>query len=134
MKNPVLQNLTTAELVENFKQLSFRQAEAEGHNDSRTYNECFDRLKELRQELKRRGPEARRALVPLLDCPGSGPGPIIGAPAAQCRYNAAHELLVLEPAPARAALNLLAKKGPSYQQFKARRTLACLDTGSLDPT
>jgi len=94
MKTPKLQDLRNEQLAERFKQLSLQQGDAESSNDMRTYNRRSQQLEDVAAELRRRDTEARRALVPLLDCPRSA-GELSAV--AQCRYNAARELLAVEP-------------------------------------
>jgi hypothetical protein len=54
---------------------------------------------------------------------------------AQCRYNAAEELLAIVPDRARATLEELAKKNAAtYQMALARGTLEVLDNGTFKPT
>jgi Domain of unknown function (DUF2019) len=101
MKALKLQNLSNEQLAERFRDLSLEQGEAEMSNDMRTYNRRAQQVDDIGAELRRRGAEARRALVPLLDCPRDA-GPLSAV--AQCRYNAARELLAVEPARARATL------------------------------
>jgi hypothetical protein len=98
MKTPKLQEFSNEQLTERFQQLSLQQGEAEMSNDMRTYNRRYQQLKDVSAELRRRGPEARRALVPLLNCPRSAG--LLSA-VAQCRLNAAQELLAVEPNRAR---------------------------------
>ena len=97
----------------------------------RTYNRRSQQVDDVGAELRRRGTEARRALVPLLNCPRDA-GPLSAV--AQCRYNAAWELLAVEPARARATLEELANSVTRYQMAHARRTLGILDDGTLKPT
>src|SRR5262249_42603404 len=124
-------DLSNEQLAERFKELSLQQGEAEMSNDMRTYNRRSQQLDDVGAELRRRGTEARRALVPLLNCPRD-----VGllSAVAQCRYNAARELLPVEPARARATLEELANSVTRYQMAHARRTLGLLNDGTLTPT
>lgn len=134
MKRPEPQGKSNEQLVELFKGLSFRQADAIGV-ESNAYAEASKKLRQIADELRRRGPEARRALLPLLECSGAEAGPNLRyAAGSQCRYNAAWELLAVEPDRARATLDTLAAKGAPYAQFLARGTLARLENGSFKPT
>jgi hypothetical protein len=131
MKTPKLQELSNEQLTERFKQLSLQQGEAEMSNDMRTYKRRYQQLKDVGAELRRRGPDARRALVPLLNCPrGAG---LLSA-VAQCRLNAAQELLAVEPARARATLEEIANSVTQFQMALARQTLGVLNDGSFKPT
>lgn len=131
MKTPKLQDLSNGQLAERFKELSLQQGEAEMSNDMRTHNRRSQQLDDIGMELRQRGTEARRALVPLLDCPRDA-GPLSAV--AQCRYNAARELLAVEPARARATLEELANSVTQFQMALARHTLGVLNDGTLKPT
>ena len=131
MKTPKLQELSNEQLAERFKQLSLEQGEAEMSNDTRTYSRRFHQLEDVSAELRRRGPEARRALIPLLNCPRSAG--LLSA-VAQCRYNAARELLAVEPDRARATLEEIAKSVTQFQMARARGTLEVLNNGTFKPT
>ena len=132
MKTPKLQELSNEQLAERFKQLSLQQGEAEMCNDMRTYSRRLYQLKDVSAELRRRGPEARRVLIPLLNCPRSAG--LLNA-VAQCRYNAAYELLAVEPDRPRATLEEIANSISSqYQMALARGILEVLNNGTLKPT
>jgi hypothetical protein len=132
MKTPKIRDLSNEQLAECFKQLSLEQGDAESGNDMRTYIRRSQQVQEVGAELRRRGADARRALVPVLNCPrNAGELPAV----AQCRYNAARELLAVEPTLARATLEELANNiAVQYQMAHARRTLGVLDDGTFKPT
>jgi len=129
MKTPKLQELSNEQLAERFKLLSFQ--EAEDACSPKYYQKAYDQLNRVIAELRRRGPEARRALIPLLDCQDNSR---IMSAVAQCHYNAARELLVVEPARARATLEGLANSVTRSQMAQARRTLEVLNNGTFTPT
>lgn len=129
MKAPKLQELSNQQLAERFKLLSFQ--EAEDASNPEYYQMAYDELNRVAAELRRRGSEARRALVPLLDCQDNSR---IMSAVAQCHYNAARELLAVEPARARATLEKLANSVTRSQMAQARRTLEVLDNGTFKPT
>ncbi len=131
MKSENLQNFDLGQLIDAFREAAFGLADEEYH--PRRYKKFYDRLKSVSDELRRRGHEARRALVPLLDCQGAGPSYLRRARGAECRYRAAWELLAVEPERARAALNALAQGWSAYQRALARGTLAHLEDGTLKP-
>lgn len=131
MKALKLQDLSNEQLTERFKQLSLQQGDAERSNDMRTYKRRYQQLNDIAAELRRRGPEARRALVPLLDC-SRNEGPLSAV--AQCRLNAADELLAVEPDRARATLEEIANSVTQFQMALARQTLGVLDDGTFKPT
>src|SRR5579863_4211554 len=129
MKGLKLEGLNNEQLAERFKLLSFQ--EAEDMNSTKYYRRAHEQLKSVAAELRRRGPEARRALIPLLDCQDSSR---IMSAVAQCHYNAARELLAVEPARARATLEKLANSVTRSQMARARQTLEVLDNGTFKPT
>jgi|SRR5579864_1566097 len=129
MKSPKLQDLTNEQLAEHFKLASFQ--EAEDMNSPKYYRRAHEQLKSVAEELRRRGPEARRALIPLLNCQDNSR---IMSAVAQCRLNAADELLAVEPARARATLEELANSVTRYQMALARGALEVLDNGTWKPT
>jgi len=130
MKTP-LRAMTNEQLVDHFKELSFRQGEE--LDNPRQYKSAYEKLKEIGEELRRRGSEARRALLPLLDRPSHHGKFMFVSSIAQCRFNAAWELLAVEPDRAQATLGELAANGPIYQKGLAAGTLQALDDGSLKP-
>ena len=129
MKTPHLQALNNEQLAECFKLASFQ--EAEDMNSAKYYRRAHEQLKRVAEELRRRGPKARRALIPLLNCQDSSR---IMSAVAQCRLNAADELLAVEPARARATLEELANSVTQYQMALARQTLRVLNDGTFTPT
>ncbi|HWE72484.1 MAG TPA: DUF2019 domain-containing protein [Stellaceae bacterium] len=129
MKTPNLQELSNEQLAERFKLLSFQ--EDEDACSAKYYQIAYDERSRVTAELRKRGQEARRALIPLLDCQDDSRGM---SAVAQCHYNAARELLAVEPARARATLEKLANSVTQSQMFQARRTLEVLDNGTLKPT
>jgi hypothetical protein len=132
--NPTdLDAATIAQLVDSFRDAAFGLG---NNGDSpKRYKVFFDRLNAIAEELRRRGPDARRALLPLLEVQGTGePFYFRRSREAECRFRAARELLALEPDRARATLMALVKRAPIYQQALARGTLASLADGTLTPT
>ena len=129
MKNPNLQELSNEQMAERFKLFSFQQAE--DACSAKYAQTAYDELNRVAAELRRRGPDARRALIPLLDCQDNSR---IMSAVAQCHYNAARELLVVEPARARETLEKLAKSVTRSQMARARGTLEVLDNGTFKPT
>ena len=134
MKRPDLNKVSLEQLVANFKEWSYKQAGSIGDN-SNDYTKAYTHLMAIGDELKRRGPDARRALLPLLNCTGDEAGPWKALSAgAQCRYNAAWQLLTAEPDAALAALEKLGRDKITYAGFLARITLGRLQDGSFKPT
>jgi hypothetical protein len=69
MKKPNPKELSNEQLAKLFKKLCFQQAA--DVDVAGKYNQLFDRLHEIAAELRARGAEARRALIPLLACSGT---------------------------------------------------------------
>jgi hypothetical protein len=124
---------TTEELVRKFIDFSIEQADALEINDVRTYRRLYQRLDEIEMTLRRRGLEARRALVPLLDYTHQKSPYYMHQPA-QVRLNAAKELLAVAPEKALATLENLATQGPSPQRGAAGMCLEFLKDGTFKPT
>ncbi len=122
MSRMELDTLTDAQLVDRFTTLSLQQYDATEIDDSKTYTKLFHRLHAVDGVLRKRGLDARRALLPLLDHKN-----------AQVRLNAAHELLAIVPEHARATLEALAKFAPGPQRGRAGMALMRLDSGEYKP-
>src|SRR5215470_12009261 len=108
MSDAKLDNLSTEQLVERYVRLSLEQFDSTEIDDHETYNKLYDEIDAMARALHDRGPDARRALLPLLRHDN-----------AQVRLNAAHDLLGIEPQRARAALEWVAKWGPRPQSGSA---------------
>jgi hypothetical protein len=111
-----LETLTDDQLVQRFTGLSLDQYDAMQIDDTGAYNRQYSLLEEIKQLLRDRGVEARRALLPLLDHKN-----------AQVRLNAARELLAIEPQRARATMEAIADRGPYPQRGDAGMALWYLD-------
>jgi hypothetical protein len=125
--------MTNEQLVVLFKQLSFQQDDVV--DSPKKYRKAFEQPNRISEELLQRGPDARRGLLPLLDCPSVEGGRRLPLSAvAQCRYNAAVELLALEPERARVTLREIGKGIPIYQRGLANGVLKALDDGIFIPS
>ncbi len=122
MSRMELDTLTDAQLVDRFTTLSLQQSDATEIDDNKTYTKLYHRLHAVAGVLRKRGLDARRALLPLLAHEN-----------AQVRLNAAHELLAIEPQRARATLEALAKFAPGPQRGSAGMALLALDRGEYKP-
>lgn len=133
MKRDGLQSLTIEQLVARFVELAKQESDA--LQSFRSTNRIYPKQLAVSAELRSRGVEARRALLPLLNFPSAwSPPPMLDPQAAIVRLNAACELLAVEPERARAALEALAAKGPTEAQFRAKLTLSRLDDGTFKPS
>lgn len=123
MSDAQLGTLSTEQLVERYVKLSLEQFDATQVDDHETYNELFDELSTISKVLRGGGADTHRALLPLLSHEN-----------AQVRFNAAHDLLAIEPKSARAALEWVAKWGSGPQRGSAGMSLHSLDSGQNKST
>lgn len=69
MKRLKLADIPVEQLVERFVAIAVAQDQALGRDDTKTYNRLFPQMQDVREELKSRPGDERRALVPLLKHP-----------------------------------------------------------------
>jgi hypothetical protein len=122
MKPFKLADIPVEQLVERFVAIAVAQDRALGRDDTRTYNRLFPQMQEVREELKKRPGDQRRALVPLLDHPSP-----------QVRFVAAITTLEIAPEAARRALELIKDRDEFPQAADAYGVLRRLDGVSLFP-
>lgn len=121
MKKRDLHAMTDEQLVALYADLSIQQG---GYKTSiNQYNRLYAEIHAISDLLRSRGIAARRTLLPLLDHENP-----------QVQYNAARELLAVEPKRARATLETLARSAPTAQKGRAGMTLDNLDNGIFKPT
>jgi len=126
-------DMTNDQLAHAFLKISIDEADALGRSKMRVVNKLVKHLQAVEAVLRTRGPEARKVLVPLLTYqPGSLR--LFADQIAQVRLNAAKELLAVVPDQARATLEDLAARGPSFQSGSAGMCLQLLDDGVFKPT
>ncbi len=118
MKNLALENLSVTELVNHFTTLALEQYQAELRDDIASYNRLYDKIVLIRDALKERPGDQRRALVPLL-----------GHPNPQVRLKAALYTLAVEPKAARQILQDISDRNEYPQAAYARETLAAIERG-----
>jgi hypothetical protein len=111
------------ELVQRFTEIALKQYDALLDNNTRWYNQLFDQMNLVREELRSRPGDQRWALVRLFDHPN-----------AQVRVKAAKSTLVLVPDQARAVLQNVADSNKGYQSLDAGMCLTNLDRGIFKPT
>src|SRR3954468_13704841 len=90
---PADQVASVQELIAEFVSIGLAQYDALYVVDVKKYNGLYREMQDVRNELKRRGGDQRRALLPLLDHANL-----------QVRMKAAHTVLAISPACARRAL------------------------------
>jgi hypothetical protein len=91
--------------------------------DTRKYNRLYANMQDVRNELRKREGDQRRALLPLLDHPN-----------VQVRMMAANTLLAISPDLARKALESVRASEISPQAMDAGMMLRGLDDGSYVPS
>lgn len=122
MKRQKLSTLTVDALVTLFVEIALAQDEAIWDHRTANYNRLFDKMENVRAELRSRPGDQRRALVTLFDHPNP-----------QVRLKAAISTLVFEPVAARAVLEAIyAIPGP--QRLDAGPILRGLDDGTFVPS
>jgi uncharacterized protein DUF2019 len=118
-----ISEMTTEQLVERFTAIALDQYKALQNYDTARYNRLFDRMDAVKQELKARNGDQRRALLSLYKHPNT-----------QVRFKAAVATLAVAPTEARAILGEIAATHNDMQGFDARHTLNELDSGVFKPT
>lgn len=133
MTNPDLTSMTVDQLVSYFAETA--TAEEEAINDATTdesdptrapavkkMHVLYAELKRIDGELRRRGREARLALMPLYDHPN-----------AQVNLQAAFYTLGVAPAIARERIRVIADSEWPPQFWQARSIMSALENGNLKP-
>ncbi len=116
-------SMTTEELVNRFILIALDQEVAIRHDDNATYNRLFEQMDTVKEELRSRPGDQRRALVRLLEHPNI-----------QVRLKSAIATLALVPDAARHVLQNIADSRGYPQAGDAGMTLEALDRGIFEPT
>jgi hypothetical protein len=117
-----LDRLTIADLVQRFLSTTLAQYEAELRAENGKYNRLYRHVNEIRDELKRREGDQRRALLPFLDHPN-----------VQVRLMAAGSLLTIIPGRAKKALESVRDSRIVPQSVSAGFMLDRIEEGSFVP-
>ena len=123
MKQSELASKSIDQLVDTFVSMALAQDYAELSDDLAKYNRLYDEMDTVRQELKSRAGDGRRALLPLLNHRN-----------AQVRLKAAISTLALEPEASREALQKLVDSNEFPQAARASGMLEALDEGRYVPS
>ena len=115
--------LSVEQLVGIYEGVSVEEFDALELGDMPSVRKLFSKLESVDQEIRARGIEARRKMLPLLNHRNP-----------QVRINAAKALLAIAPEEARSALELLASRGPSIQRLDAKMCIRHLEEGVFKPT
>ena len=127
-----LSALSKEQLAELFAELSREQGDAMQVEDTKRYNRLLDKLDAVKKEIRGRGDDARKVLIPLLEA--SARDSISPYQAAQTRFNAAVELKAVAPELAKATLQSLATHGPRKYRGMAGMSLSFDAEGISKPT
>ena len=123
MKRINVHEMTIKQLVERFISLSLAQDQALLMDEFSKFNRLFGEMEALKQELKKRPGDQRRALFPLYAHPN-----------AQVRLKAAKATLAVAPRAARDVLEAIKERREFPQALDAGMTLGFLDDGTFKPT
>jgi hypothetical protein len=121
-KNIPLDQLSVADLVERFLSSTLAQYEAELRAETGKYNRLYREMRAIRDELKRRAGDQRRALLPFINHEN-----------AQVRLMAASSLLTIVPDRAKKALETVRDSRIIPQSVDAGFLLDGLEDGSFVP-
>ncbi|QBR70674.1 hypothetical protein CU048_04590 [Beijerinckiaceae bacterium] len=114
--------LTIDQLVDRFAEIGIAQDKALLYDEHKKFNRLFNEMNEVDQELRRRGVEARQALLRLYDHPNM-----------QVRVKAAIRTLAVAPTAARLALQEIKETHCYPQAADASMILRDFDNGSYKP-
>ena len=117
-----LEKLTVDQLVERFAEIGVEQDEALLYDEHKKFNRLFSKMDDVDQELRRRGLQARRALLKLFDHPNM-----------QVRLEAAKWSSGVAPEAARRVIEEIKKSQWFPQAMDAGMTLRNLDLGIFKP-
>jgi Domain of unknown function (DUF2019) len=117
-----LSELSVTELAQRFLSLTLGQYEAERRSENTKYNRLYAEMRIVRNELKHREGDQRRALLPYINHEN-----------AQVRLMAASSLLTIAPEQARRALKSVRESGIVPQSVDAGFLLDGLEDGSFVP-
>jgi hypothetical protein len=115
--------MTSDQLVDRFAEICISQDQALLYSDIAKFNRLYDQMVVVREELKRRSGDQRRALLILYDHEN-----------AQVRLQAARASLAVAPAEARRVVETIAGSRKFPQAGDAGMTLVNLDRGIFKPS
>ena len=122
MTNVNVKKMTTSELVERFVTIAINQDKAIFEEDNAEFRKLYVQMEAVRNELKIRPGDRRKALIPLLDHPNL-----------QVRLKAAITTLTVAPEPSRQVLQTIANSHRLPQAADAGLILRGLNDGSFMP-
>ena len=122
MRQSTLKSMTTEQLVDRFAEIGVAQDEALLYDEIGKFNQLFDQMHAVDDELRARGPESRRALLRLFDHQNM-----------QVRLQAAKWSLGIAPEKARAVIESISESNWFPQAGEAGMTLSNLEAGIFKP-
>ncbi|MGH6795266.1 MAG: DUF2019 domain-containing protein [Methylocella sp.] len=122
MKPVGLEKLTVDQLVERFAEIGVAQDQAQLYDEHKKFNRLFTQMNDVDQELRRRGLQARLALLRLFDHPNM-----------QVRLKAAKRTIGVAPEKARHVIEEIKKSRWFPQALEAGMTLRNLEAGVFKP-
>ncbi|QBR70672.1 hypothetical protein CU048_04580 [Beijerinckiaceae bacterium] len=122
MKQAKLENMTVDQLVDRFVEIGVAQDQAELMGEIGKFNRLYRQMDATEKELRRRGRNARLALLRLYDHPNM-----------QVRLNAAKRTLGVAPDAARRVLQAISDSKWQPQAMDAGMSLWNLDRGVFKP-
>ena len=123
MTPKVFESMTASQLVNAFVTICLAQDQALLEEDHQRYDELFARMEAVKEELRARHGDQRRALLSLYDHPN-----------AQVRLKAVKATLAIAPHEARLALERLSKSQEYPQSAEAGMSLWNLGRGVFKPS
>jgi hypothetical protein len=123
MTQPSVQSMTVDQLVERFAKLGVEQDKAITADDKLKYERVYAQMSAIRDELRSRPGDQRKALLMLVDYPNM-----------QVRLRAAQYALAVAPEAARRTIEAIAASTWPPQCYDARMCLWMLDEGKFVPT
>jgi len=123
MKSKDLGAMSIEELVMRFEAIALEQDDAISNDENGKYNRLFREMDTLKQELKRRDGDQRRALLPLLKHRNM-----------QVRLKAAIATLAVDAAAARQSLQQISDSNIYPEAADARGMMTAIDDGTYVPS
>ena len=123
MMRAKLRNMSTEDLVDRFVRIALDQDRAVRRDDNGTFSRLFEQMDAVKEELKRRPGDQRRALIDLHNHPN-----------VQVRLKSAIATLAIVPDKARRLLQVIADSREYPQAGDAGMTLYSLEQGIFKPT
>lgn len=117
-----LTRLKNEDLVVRFREHALKKSDVLLDSNTRAANRLVDKMYAIDQELRRRGPDARKALTALMDDPDI-----------RVRYEAARRLLAVAPERALATIQAVENQHFMPVSAEAGMTLLALTEGIFKP-